>query len=135
GGGHRGQALTRSRLARRLDGSPKVRVRPTQADTMIALTRNRSDTATAPLLPVGAEMVKQRSGRGRAPAGTAVELTLQLMRWRLLPSLDLARVAATRCLLLGAGTLDCNVARTLLVRCPPNLCRVMCTWWACEGVP
>ncbi|ELR22555.1 autophagy protein, putative [Acanthamoeba castellanii str. Neff] len=47
-------------------------------------------------------------------AGTAVELNLQLMRWRLLPSLDLARVAATRCLLLGAGTLGCNVARNLL---------------------
>jgi hypothetical protein len=45
-----------------------------------------------------------------------VELNLQLMRWRLLPSLDLARVAATRCLLLGAGTLGCNVARNLLVR-------------------
>ncbi|GAQ88871.1 ubiquitin activating E1 enzyme-like protein [Klebsormidium nitens] len=47
-------------------------------------------------------------------AGAAVDLNLQLMRWRLLPSLDLPRLTATRCLLLGTGTLGCAVARTLL---------------------
>eukprot|EP01137_Pigoraptor_chileana_P005276 Opistho-2@48148 len=47
-------------------------------------------------------------------AETAVTLNLQLMRWRLLPSLDLERIAGTRCLLLGAGTLGCNVARCLM---------------------
>jgi len=44
----------------------------------------------------------------------AVELNLKLMRWRVLPSLDLERVFATKCLLLGAGTLGCNIARCLL---------------------
>lgn len=44
----------------------------------------------------------------------ACSLTLQLMRWRVAPELDIPKMEATRCLLFGAGTLGCNVARTLL---------------------
>lgn len=37
------------------------------------------------------------------------------MRWRILPGLNLERVAETKALLLGAGTLGCFVSRALLV--------------------
>src|SRR5258706_4407024 len=49
-------------------------------------------------------------------ADQALSLNLKLMRWRILPALDLEKVANTKCLLLGAGTLGRYVARTLLAR-------------------
>jgi ubiquitin-like modifier-activating enzyme ATG7 len=49
-------------------------------------------------------------------AETAVGLNLKLMKWRLAPEIDLECLEKMRCLLLGAGTLGCNVARCLMVK-------------------
>lgn len=58
--------------------------------------------------------VTQRCWNDRL-AEQAVDLNLKLMRWRIMPALDLEKIARTQCLLLGAGTLGCYVARGLLV--------------------
>ena len=45
---------------------------------------------------------------------SAVDLNLKLMHWRVMPSLDLSQLQNSKCLLLGSGTLGCNVSRCLL---------------------
>merc|ERR1719414_2190562 len=47
-------------------------------------------------------------------AENSVDLNLKLMKWRLVPDLDLSKFSNVKCLLLGSGTLGCNVARCLL---------------------
>lgn len=47
-------------------------------------------------------------------AKEASELNLRLMKWRIVPELDLELISDCRCLLIGAGTLGCSIARYLL---------------------
>lgn len=44
-----------------------------------------------------------------------MNLNLQLMKWRMYPSLDVDMLGKLKCLLVGSGTLGCQVARDLLV--------------------
>lgn len=47
-------------------------------------------------------------------AENAVDLNLKLMKWRLQPEIDLEVVKNQKVLLLGSGTLGCNVSRALI---------------------
>ena len=50
----------------------------------------------------------------RTIARDAVDLNIKLMKWRLLPSLDIPKIQSKKCLLFGAGTLGCQLARNLI---------------------
>ena len=47
-------------------------------------------------------------------ARDAVDLNIKLMKWRMIPYVDLEVIKSTRCLLFGAGTLGCQLARNLI---------------------
>jgi ubiquitin-like modifier-activating enzyme ATG7 len=47
-------------------------------------------------------------------ARDALQLNIKLMKWRIVPELDETKFQAKKFLLLGSGTLGCNVARSLI---------------------
>lgn len=56
----------------------------------------------------------QSSFNSAVLANTAVNLNLSLMKWRMLPELDISYLAQQRILILGCGTLGCYLSRILL---------------------
>ena len=47
-------------------------------------------------------------------AEQAVGLNLKLMKWRMAPDIDLEVIKTQKCLLLGSGSLGCQIGRNLL---------------------
>ncbi|CAG9830848.1 unnamed protein product [Diabrotica balteata] len=81
---------------------------PTMSTTWVGWEKNEKDK-------MGPRLANMKKSLDPSViAETSVDLNLKLMKWNLLPTVDLDKLKNTKCLLLGAGTLGCSVARTLI---------------------
>jgi len=86
--------------------------KPTAGEEPIAVGWEPSDPKTGAVKPRTVSLASSMDPKKLME--NAVDLNLKLMRWRMFTELDLPRIAQTKCLLLGSGTLGCNVARGLI---------------------
>lgn len=82
---------------------------PSSDVTVIGWERNEKSLLQPKVVDMSGSMDTEKL------AESAVTLNLKLMKWRIMPNIDLEVVKNQKCLLLGSGTLGCNVARCLLV--------------------
>ncbi|RNF16828.1 putative ubiquitin activating E1 enzyme [Trypanosoma conorhini] len=75
----------------------------------VGWTERKSAASPVSSIDLGAMMDPERL------AESSARLNLSLMKWRMLPDLRLDELAACKALVLGSGTLGCNVARHLLM--------------------
>ena len=78
-------------------------------DSIVRQSRHQFGAAKDVFAPRFANM--RSSMDPKSLAESSVDLNLKLMKWRLVPDLDLPKMYNLKCLLLGSGTLGCNVAR------------------------
>ncbi|EKG04087.1 ubiquitin activating E1 enzyme, putative [Trypanosoma cruzi] len=76
---------------------------------VVGWTERKSADSPVSCIDLGAMMDPERL------AESSARLNLSLMKWRMLPELSLDGLASCRALVLGSGTLGCNVARHLLM--------------------
>jgi len=77
--------------------------------TIIGWERNEKNSLQPRVVDMSGSMNTEKL------AESAVSLNLKLMKWRIMPNIDLDVIKKQKCLLLGSGTLGCNVARCLMV--------------------
>ena len=109
-GGSRSGARSASRCSAAAAGASSARVAGGAAADVAVVGWEAN--ASGRMAPRSADLAPLADPGALATAAAA--LNLELMRWRLLPGLDVEKLAATRVLLLGAGTLGCAVARSLV---------------------
>ena len=96
------------------------------ADFVITADLGKDETGALPstfpaklITPFGWETAKPAVNLAKAMdpnllSEESAKLNLSLMKWRMVPDLDLEKISNLKCLVVGSGTLGCGVARNLM---------------------